>query len=64
MDAIKEQAKKEVDDIWQREIQKQFSSQINKCLMDTLKVLKDELEKFDSSINEHIQKKNQPKKLY
>ncbi len=56
MEDIKEQAKKEVDDIWEKEIKKSFTNQINKCLVETLKVLKNELDNFDTTINQHIQK--------
>ena len=55
MEDIKEQAKKEIDDIWEKEIKKSFTNEINKCLVKTLKELKDELDNFDSSINQHIQ---------
>ena len=55
MEDIKEKARKEAEEIWENELKKSFSSQINKSLMETLNVLKTELNKFDSSINKHIE---------
>lgn len=52
---VREQAKKEAEEIWEKELKEQFSRQINQCLMETLKTLQGELKQFDSSINSHIE---------
>ena len=54
-DEIREQAKKEVEQIWENKLKKSFTSQINECLGETLQNLKNELNNFDNSINSHIQ---------
>ena len=54
-DEIREQAKKDVEQIWENKLKKSFTSQINECLAETLQNLKNELNNFDNSINSHIQ---------
>ena len=52
---IKKQTREIVEEMWEKELEKLFSNQINKCLMDTLKSLQKELKNFDKAINSHIQ---------
>ena len=52
---IKKQTREIVEEMWKTELEKLFSNQINKCLMDTLKSLQKELKTFDKAINSHIQ---------
>ena len=59
MEEMKDKAIKEIDEMWDREIKKQFSNQINECFKETLEVLVKELDSIDSSMNKHIQELDQ-----
>ena len=52
---IREQIKKDVEQIWETKFKVSFSNQINICLMETLKNLENERINFDSTINSQIQ---------
>ena len=54
MEDIKEQAKKDVDKIWEEKLKKSFEVQINKSFFETLKDLKIGIDKYNNSINSHI----------
>lgn len=58
-DQIVEKAKKEADEMWEKELKPDFSKYINTCLVESLKELKDELQKFDNSMKSHIQSLDQ-----
>ena len=53
-DPIKEKAEKEAKELWEKELKKDFIDHIQKCLMETLKELKQELKQFDESMKTHI----------
>ena len=54
MEDIKEQARKDVDRIWEEKLKQSFEEQINKAFAETLKDLKIEITNFNNSINNHI----------
>ena len=54
MEDIKEQARKDVDRIWEEKLKQSFEEQINKAFAETLKDLKVEITNFNNSINNHI----------
>ncbi len=49
-DNIKEKAKKEAEEIWEKKLKKDFEEYIQNCLMETLKGLDSELVKFDQNM--------------
>lgn len=54
-DNIKEKAKKEAEEIWEKKLKKDFEEYIQNCLMETLKGLDSELVKFDQNMKSHIE---------
>ena len=54
-DEIKKKAEKEAEKIWKEKLEKDFQKYIGNCLMETLKGLQAELNKFDESMKSHIQ---------
>ena len=51
----KENAIKEANELWDKQLKQDFSNHINKCLMETLQSLNKELNNFDESMKNHIQ---------
>ena len=52
---ILEKAKKEANEIWEKELKKDITDHIQNCLMQTLKELDTELKKYDNQLKTHIQ---------
>ena len=52
---IREKVKQEVEEIWEKELKKSFDKQIQNSLKEILLDLKDELKRFDATINSQIQ---------
>ena len=52
---IKEEAKKEAEEYWEKYLKNNFNEQINKYLMNSLFDLKNRMKKFDESLTNHIQ---------
>ena len=51
----KENAIKEANELWEKQLKDDFSNHIKKCLMETLDSLNKELSDFDESMKNHIQ---------
>ena len=54
-DKIKEEAKKEAEEYWEKYIKDTFNEQINKYYLDVLINFKNEMKDFDESLDKHIQ---------
>ena len=54
MEEIREQLKKEVEELWGKKLEKSFSSQINKGFNEIIEKLKEELSKNEQDINNYL----------
>ena len=52
---LKEQMRKEIDELWDKEFKQTFSNQINNCLNETFQTLEKELKDFDLYVNQNIE---------
>ena len=52
---LREQVRKDVDQIWNEKLKESFKKEINNSFLQTLNGLKKELEDFNNSINNHIE---------
>ena len=53
---IKEQIKKEIDDLWEKDLAPSLNEQINNCVLNTLQNLQKGLKNLDKNVNEHVDK--------
>ena len=53
-DQIIESAKKEANDLWEKELKEDFNTHIQNCVVEALKELKGELNKFEKSMEAHM----------
>ena len=54
-DNLKEEAKKEAEEYWEKELKDNFNEEISKFYLDILIDLKNEMKNFDESLEKHIQ---------
>ena len=58
-ESIEAQAEREAKEIWEKKLKNDFDEHINKCLMETLKELKNHLNIFDETMKTHMNELDQ-----
>ena len=52
---LKQEAIKEAEDYWEKNLKENFKTNLNTCLAEALKNIKNELKNFDESMKSYIQ---------
>jgi rubrerythrin len=58
-ESIEAQAEREAKEIWEKKLKNDFDEHINKCLMETLRELKNHLNSFDETMKTHMNELDQ-----